>query len=145
MGASIYADIEKRVNGEWVSEGQLKDDLSFTGLKGGIYDFFLGNPSWEGRGLPHDSPIAAEIKNQGRLFCDDDYSRETFVSMKELLDFDYSRACSVLIYPLHKEECPSESTIMDVICGDWYFNKLKRIQEHLQCEPENIRFILWGQ
>lgn len=149
MGCDIHPHVEVKTNGKW--EISTKDVFSlddfdkkdykkekcnspFDWRSYSMFGFLAGvretcNPISDPKGLPDD--ISEEVKKEHE-YMDMDAHSESFLTLKELSDFDYDKQVISSVNEI--------KTYRDFL-SEMYFTHLSELKT--LGEPENVRVVFW--
>jgi hypothetical protein len=101
----------------------------------GVRNFSRITPISLPRGLPAD---VSEYVLDAYDSYDDGYDchSASWLTLKELRDYDYTVKVN------DARDNGREVTLREFI-GDWLFDEVTRLQEHIPDSPENIRLVFW--
>ena len=146
MGCDIHPYCEKLVDGKW--EFVLTNifdwrSYSIFGFLGDVRNYSCCEPLSKNRGLPED--VSEYVK---KIRYEDDQCHSTsFLTLKELLDFDYDKTFwNRRIYRGNSGACiaePGEGEIVSYreFLGDGFFLELEKMKAF--GSPEEVRLVFW--
>jgi hypothetical protein len=182
MGADIHAFAERKINNKWERATEKIFDPGtstwnntskpFSIRSYGIFGFLADVRNYshiecitgETRGLPQDSEYLNSVSSycsgmgayeesvKQELFNDGNYHSFTYVTLKELLEYDYDKVFEDRRYT--KQESPNvfngaavakegegqQKTIREFL-GSWFFDEIEILKT--LGEPEDVRVVMW--
>ena len=152
MGCDIHSYAEKKVNGKWEKVGEIfpmdewlrnyyKKDFDESPFDWRSYAMFgfladvrnYSNSEYlsEPKGLPDD--ISKEVKEKADYWDGDGHSH-SFLTVKELIDFDYGKTFF--------DDMDEQRKNYKSFLGKGFFEDLE-ILKNIDKNPENVRVVFW--
>lgn len=148
MGCDIHAYAEVKEKGKWTFSGLTPFDWRSYGMFGflaGVRNYSKAEPIAKGRGVPAD--LSPEVKESEESWDMDGHSH-SWVSLKELLDFDYDKKfydMRVMRDGNGAAEARSleeaHHTTYREFLGEGFFEELEELKQ--LGKPENVRVVFW--
>ncbi len=148
MGCDIHAYAEIKEKGKWEFTGINPFDFRSYGLFGflaGVRNYSEAEPIAKERGVPSD--LSPEVSESNESWDSDGHSH-SWVSLKELLDFDYEKKFHDMRVTRDGNGAArarsldeAEHTTYREFLGHGYFKDLDELKE--LGDPANVRIVFW--